>query len=162
MSDAPLAYFLTFRCYATWLHGDARGSMSKRANAPGEPPIAPNPTLEAAERRSAGPPGHLDTPSRACVEQAILEVVQARGWGLHALNVRTNHVHLVVSGIEPPERMLVTLKGWATRRLRSDGLIEARARVWSRHGSTRYLWTDEEVERACQYVKDGQGDGEGE
>ena len=25
----PLAYFITFRCYGTWLHGDSRSSVDR-------------------------------------------------------------------------------------------------------------------------------------
>jgi hypothetical protein len=29
---------------------------------------------------------------------------------------------------------------------------------WARHGSTRWLWKDEEVQQALQYVVDEQGE----
>ncbi len=38
----PLAYLISFRCYGTWLHGDKRGSMSRKQNKYGTPRIAPN------------------------------------------------------------------------------------------------------------------------
>ncbi len=33
----PLAYFITFRCYGTWLHGDRRGSVDRFHNIYGTP-----------------------------------------------------------------------------------------------------------------------------
>ena len=30
--NAPLAYLISIRLYATWLHGDERGSMNRRTN----------------------------------------------------------------------------------------------------------------------------------
>ena len=48
-------------------------------------------------------------------------------------------------------------KSYATRKLREAGLCDAESKVWSRHGSTRRLWTEEAVESACRYVIDGQG-----
>ena len=33
----PAGHFLTFRTYGTWLHGDARGSVDRFHNVPGEP-----------------------------------------------------------------------------------------------------------------------------
>lgn len=30
-------------------------------------------------------------------------------------------------------------------------------KLWTRHGSTRYLWNEASVEAACRYVRDGQG-----
>src|SRR5437868_339150 len=46
----PLAYFLTFRCYGTWLHGDGRGSVDALHNVPGTPRMAPNGRREEGAR----------------------------------------------------------------------------------------------------------------
>jgi hypothetical protein len=32
-TDTPLAYFISFRTYGTWLHGDKRGSIDRFHNA---------------------------------------------------------------------------------------------------------------------------------
>ena len=40
-------------------------------------------------------------------------------------------------------------------RLRNEGPDRKR---WARHGSTRWLWKDEDVRRALQYVADEQGE----
>jgi hypothetical protein len=53
---------------------------------------------------------------------------------------------------------MTTLKAWSTRRLREAGLVDADAKLWSRHGSTRYLWTTADVETVCRYVTEEQGD----
>lgn len=50
-----------------------------------------------------------------------------------------------------------SFKADATRRLREYGLVEPTQQVWARHGSTRYLWTDEHVAMAVDYVINGQG-----
>ncbi|MEQ8849023.1 hypothetical protein, partial [Botrimarina sp.] len=72
-------------------------------------------------------------------------------------NVRTNHAHAVVAAAATPERVMNDFKSWATRRLRDSGLVDRSAKVWSRHGSTRYLWDKRAVEAACCYVAEGQG-----
>ena len=36
-------YFLTFRTYGTWLHGDERGSVDRKHNQFGEPLLLPSP-----------------------------------------------------------------------------------------------------------------------
>jgi len=95
---------------------------------------------------------------RRIVERAIREVCSFRGYHLFSLNVRTNHVHLVVSNSAIPERMMDCFKAYATKALRAAGLVESAGRPWSRHGSTRYLWTDEHIEMAVDYVVNGQGD----
>ncbi len=41
-TDTPLAYFMSFRTYGTWLHGDKRGSTDRFHNQYGAPFIEPN------------------------------------------------------------------------------------------------------------------------
>ena len=40
--EFALAYFITFRCYGTWLHGDERGSVDRFHNIYGMPFIPKN------------------------------------------------------------------------------------------------------------------------
>jgi hypothetical protein len=49
-------------------------------------------------------------------------------------------------------------KAYATRKLRQAGLINQQVKPWARHGSTVYLWSEEEVNRAIGYVIEGQGE----
>lgn len=67
-------------------------------------------------------------------------------------------MHVVVenAGIKP-ETMMAQFKSWATRRLREEREFLVTNRIWTHHGSTRYLWTREQVETAATYVTDGQG-----
>ena len=68
------------------------------------------------------------------------------------MNVRTNHIHIVCSANEPPEKVMNAFKAYATRRLRADNLIGLEAKVWTRHGSTRYLWDGVGQHQAIDYV----------
>jgi REP element-mobilizing transposase RayT len=77
---------------------------------------------------------------------------------LRAINVRTNHVHTVVSAACKPESILNSFQSYSTRRLRAAGLFPVTAKPWARHGSTRYLWKPRHVEVAIEYVLCGQGD----
>ena len=43
---APIAYFLTWSCYGTWLHGDARGSVDASHRERFTPTIEPDPFLQ--------------------------------------------------------------------------------------------------------------------
>jgi hypothetical protein len=154
----PLAYLITFRCYGTYLPGDPRSYINRWHNSPGHPTLPPNPSLHAAVRRALPQAEQgLDAPARAAVDAAIRQGCSGAGWTLHALHVRTNHLHAVVSGADPPERMMSAMKAWATRKLRKEKLLGCETRPWSRHGSTRWLWTARAVEAACRYVVDGQG-----
>ncbi|MCC7366608.1 MAG: transposase [Dehalococcoidia bacterium] len=152
MSD-PLAFLITFRCYGSWLHGDPRGSMDRDNRDFGEPCVAPSPARNAWERnRLKNAPRSLQGAERDAAAAAIEEVCAVRGWGLLALNVRTNHIHAVVGAETSPEQIMVTFKAWTTRRLRALGMAGSDERLWSRHGSTRYLWNDDAVAAAIGYV----------
>lgn len=73
------------------------------------------------------------------------------------MNVRTNHVHVVVCAGMAKERVLSDLKPWATRALREKDLADGEANVWAHHGSTRVLGSEAAVEGAIQYVLFEQG-----
>lgn len=157
--EGPLAYLITFRCYGTWLHGDLRHSMDRSGNHTfGSTPLAPDAARESRERRSLRhPPTSLTAEMRRHVDEAVRDTCRFRHWRVFALNVQPDHIHVVVSAPEHrPERVMTALKAWATRRLRVKGLAERDMRLWSRHGSTRYLWNDAELGHALAYVVEGQ------
>jgi REP element-mobilizing transposase RayT len=154
-----LAYFITFTCYGTWLHGDERGSVDDAHNTPGTPVLDPDPVRRARERDDlAGPPYHLDAPRRQVTLDALCEIARRKGWTLHAVHVRSNHVHLVVTAAGTPERVMNDCKTAASRRLNKMFPGEQIRTRWTRHGSTRYLWTEEAVAEKVYYVLHGQGD----
>jgi REP element-mobilizing transposase RayT len=159
LSGQPLAYFITFRCYGTWLPGDDRGWVDRRANTydsavrDGHAGL-----LSTAQSALAHESVILDRQRRTIVDRTVREVCAYRAWTLHALNVRTNHVHLVVTAPRSaPEQVMSILKAWSTRRLREAGLVSPSGKLWARHGSTRYLWTENDIDMACSYVIESQG-----
>lgn len=159
MPDEPVAYLITFRTYGTWLHGDERGSFAFRQNVYGTSGLAPSePLRELSTRFMKGEPQSLDGNRRSVVAAAVESVCTHRGWELHAVAVRTEHVHVLVSALAKPEKVLADLKAWATRRVREAGLAFPGQKLWSYHGSTVYLWDEEQLARAWTYVVDGQGE----
>ena len=156
----PLAYLVTFRCYGTWLHGDERGSMDRRFhNRYGAPKIAPDPDKVASRGRLLKSPPYLLGPQeRGIVESSIKDVCRVREYLLHAVNAQTNHVHSVVSNSGRPERIMDSFKAYSTKALRATGLLDKNGKAWSRHGSTKYLWTEAEIVSAIDYVLYSQGD----
>ena len=160
MNTTPLAYLITIRCYGTWLHGDPRGSMDrKNHHRYGGPQNQPSKKLSAAEQGELKhPPLVLTDAHRAIVERAICEVCDHRLYQLLAVNARTNHVHSVVAASCRPEAVMNAFKAYATRQLHRAGLLANGVRPWSRHGSSPYLWTSEQVARAIDYVLNGQDD----
>jgi len=100
----------------------------------------------------------LNDHQRAVVKEAIKEVCDYRHYDLWAVNVLTNHFHVVVSAQSKPEPIADAFKSYATRKLRATGLIENQVRPWARGKSRRYLWKPKHVSRAIDYVLYGQGD----
>ena len=157
----PLAYLLTFRTYGTWLHGDERGSVDthKGKNVYGAPDIAPNPDLKnIMQGKMKNSAVLLDLTQRIAVEEVIKEFCENKSYQLHAVNVRSNHVHLVVSAQSKPEPIINFLKSYSTRKLREKNLASSETKIWSRGGSRRYLWKERSIALAIEYVLYGQGD----
>jgi REP element-mobilizing transposase RayT len=159
-TDIPLAYLITFRSYGTWLHGDERGSIDRFHNRYRSPYIAPNPrwhrhNAQALKRGAV----ILDAAQRKSVEQSIRANCECRRWHLHALNVRTNHAHVVVSiGSANPQHALTAFKANATKQMGLDGCWRQDSTPWAEKGSKRYLWNEQSVAQAIDYVLNGQGD----
>jgi REP element-mobilizing transposase RayT len=153
---APLAYLLTFTVGGTRLTGQP-GSTHHQQNVFGSPRPQPNAGLAAFMAAALkDSPWYLDTEDRTLVLGAIREAACLRGWDLLAAHVRQDHLHLVCAGADPPEKMMHTLKAYATRALRRRR--PERPAPWTRHGSTAYLWTPESVARSIAYVTEGQGE----
>src|SRR5712692_3821473 len=143
--EFPLAYLITFRCYGTWLHGDERGSVRRKHNLSGTERISPRPRLKRAETlQLKHSPVTLNAKQREVVKKAVREVCFHRKYLLQAINVRTNHAHTVVSALCEPEGILAVFKSYSTRALRKARLLSARIKPWARHGSTIYLWKEQD------------------
>ncbi|MBK8207784.1 MAG: transposase [Planctomycetes bacterium] len=154
----PLAYFITFTTYGTWLHGDARGSVDRDHNEFGTEKLKPDRLFEfVRENTLKYPPFKLQLSMIRPVDAAIRICCNARKWCVHALNVRTNHVHLAVSGPVSPGRILGDCKRYATRRLRDDKLVKQDQRIWTEDGSKRYVWNAIQLQRVVDYILREQG-----
>jgi REP element-mobilizing transposase RayT len=159
-NEFPLAYLLTFRTYGTWLHGDERHSVTRHGgNIYGTPDLEPNSKLKVAmEKELKQSKILLNDKQREIVELTIKEVCDHRKYILKALNVRTNHVHAVVSAQTKPERIVDSFKAYSTRKLRLEKQFDTKLQIWSRGKSRRYLWKPKHVGLAIDYVLYGQGD----
>jgi REP element-mobilizing transposase RayT len=156
----PLAYLITIRTYGTWLHGDERNSIDTHGkNIYGTPDLTPNKNLETLMRENMHQPFIiLNKEQRNIVEKAIKEVCKYREYDLQAINVRSNHLHAVVSATVKPEIIADAFKRYATRKLREKNLISKEINIWSRGRSRRYLWKPRHVALAIEYVLNEQGD----
>ena len=99
---------------------------------------------------------------RTIVDRTVREHCGIRGWEVRALNVRTNHVHLVVTADVRPAQVMSQLKAWCSRRLSEHlGLKGDRTKNglkdwWSEHGSTIWINDESHFNNAIKYVVDGQ------
>ncbi|MDR3108699.1 MAG: transposase [Planctomycetaceae bacterium] len=124
MYNDPLAYFITFTVRGSWLHGDERGSYKKGGEFI---PPAPNWVRMETDKLKV-PPFLLSMIQRQVVAKAIEETCQFRNWQLLEQNVRTNHVHIVVTVPKVPPSLPVgaavtALKIKTKARSGSDGII---------------------------------------
>jgi len=115
MNETPLAYFLTWTCYGTWLPGDDRGWTKWHKEI-----MIPQPRLaDWCRGQMAETPIFLDQAQREIVEATIGEHCAIRGWHLHAVNCRSNHCHCVVTAPDyNGEQVRDQLKSWCTRKLK--------------------------------------------
>ena len=147
----PLAFFLTWTTYGSWLPGDGRGWTQKRGGKRRPDPVRRRDAL--ARQTETGV--RLGPAQRTLVEAVIQDHAARRGWTLHAVNVRTNHVHVVVTapGYEP-KLVGEQFRAWGTRRLRS--LDPDRRNWWTEGGNAQLLFTEEDVAEAVRYVLEAQ------
>jgi REP element-mobilizing transposase RayT len=155
-----LAYFITFTTYGTWLHGTAKGegSVDLEHHAYGTPFLEPDSQRER-DARGAMVQGAwtMGVPQREVVRDALVALAREKGWRLWAAHVRSNHVHAVISAARDPGRLMSDLQARATRDLSQAGFGDARRRRWTRHGSTRHLFSEEQVQEKIAYTLFGQG-----
>ena len=156
----PLAYFITFSTYGTWLPGSAKGkgSVDRHHNQYATEFAQPNPARELqATSTMAQPPYVMDAPQREIVKDAIVSLANEKQWPLLAAHVRSNHVHAVISADRDPARLMSDLKSRASRDLTRAGFDDANRRRWTRHGSTLHLFTPQQVQLKIHYTLHQQG-----
>lgn len=150
----PLAYFLTWTTYGTWLHGDPRGSVDDAHSTYSTPYVSPNRSrIEFVSTAMREAPLVLSEADRNVVNEAIRRSCEIRRWAVLALNVRSNHVHTVVAASDAsPEHAAAILKSWATRALKASGSHPGRSKFWTNQSSTRWLFDEQAVANASTYT----------
>lgn len=148
----PIAFLITWTCYGTWLPGDERG-WYRWGEGELQPPNAQ--FVEMAESKMKESAFKLAPEDREIVEQTISRHCEIRGWTLHAVNARSNHVHVVVTATGyDPRTVHDQFKAWCTRHLKHRHAN--RKRFWTEGGSCRWINQEDELESAVVYVKDAQ------
>lgn len=150
--DDPIAFFLTWPTYGTWLPGDERGWILHRCGWKLPDPVR---ELEASARMTEDA-CLLSPQARSIVEAQVAETSRFRGWTLLGVNCRSNHLHAVVGAHDvSPKKIRADLKAWCTRRLREQ-IDASRENWWADRGSIRWVFRDEELESVLHYVMEAQ------
>ncbi len=157
-SKYPLAYLITFTCYGNRLHGSEFGSTKRGKAGENNKHVTQNAGLEQYERGLMKQLAFVLDESKARIAlAAMLETAEYRKWVMLALHVGFTHVHMVVKAADDPKRVMRDMKSYASRALTREGYDHGRRRRWTRNGSTEYLWGDDDVQRAIDYVLNRQG-----
>lgn len=151
------SYLITWTTYGTWLPGDERQWVSHHEHGIRAPQRG---LRRSATDRLTQEPVILNEAQRAITEQTIRDHCDHRMWKLEAINVRSNHVHIVVVADRAPERVMTELKTWCSRRLNEN---QPRAQAsgiqrkwWTRHGSTKWINDESYLANAIRYVNERQ------
>ena len=152
-----IAIFSTWTTYGTWLPGDPRG-WYQRGRGFQEPNVRRRFETELLMTESAIT---LDPEQRWIVEQTIADHCRIREWLLHAVNCRTNHVHVVVSAPGCPIGLpREQFKSWCTRRLKEHERAQKRGKRenwWTERGWDEFIDDNVALTDVIAYVLEGQG-----
>ncbi len=154
MRNQPLAYFITFTTYGTWLHGDSRNSVIRNNGIPRL--IAPNSHPYQQKQQSLKyPQVRLNSNQRAIVLETIIQHSELKNWHLLAVHIRSTHIHAILRTSQKIGTVMTAMKSWSTRRLRSNGYKIPK--FWTVGGSKRYIFTNAKLQQKIHYVIYEQG-----
>jgi REP element-mobilizing transposase RayT len=154
MRQFPLAYHITFGTYGTRLHGDERGTIDRSMNKPGDPIIGKCEEWEQMERaRLNFQPRLFNNEQMILVESLIPRVGERGGWHLHEWAAGPNHVHNVLSANVEGDAVRKWLKRWLGQELAKLIPLQPRETFWAECGSVKWIWTDEYLRSATDYVR---------
>ena len=153
----PIAFFLTWTTYGSWLPGDHRGWADGRGHLHAAEPAR----AMQASRLLAESPLTLGFRQQTVVADVIAAHSNIRRWTLHAMSCRPQHVHVVVTAVGvSPEDVLSQFKTWASRRLKAgsagDRTRGRRRKWWTEGGSKRWIYGVAELEAVVTYVAECQ------
>ena len=153
MDDSPLAYFITWTIYGTFLQGDARWWRKR-----GKGTQPPQPLLQQWHRdRLKYDVVLLSQEQRLLAQFEIDRHCEYRSWKLWVGNARTNHIHVVVTAPKYSGKSVRDqLKANCTRRLREHFYAFRDRAVWTVGGDWQCVNTEDELERVILYASDAQ------
>ena len=149
MHDEPLAFFITWTVYGTFLQGDARGWRKWKVG-------MQIPKLHLAQwhaDRLKHPVLLLNEFQRQIVKNEISRFCEWRCWKLWAHDARTNHVHVIVHAPGyKGSQVRDQIKANCTRVLRENSDEYKDRAVWTVGGDWQCLNDIDELNHAVLYV----------
>jgi len=154
--ESGRVYFLTFSTYGTRLPGRKEGAYRWNSFY-----YEPNEALRCYMQNNLSQPAVTFDPSeRALVHDAFVDVAREKGWEIDALNVRTEHVHIVIftpTGDSTTE-IVRKLKRSATSALQRASRRPIGLRVWTKRFVETTIWNVGFWRQKVRYTLDEQGD----
>ena len=150
--NEPITLFITFTTYGTWLPGDRRGWRKWKAGEQQPQPLLEDWCRERMKEQAV----FLNEHQRQRVEAVIRKHATIRGWSLHAISARSNHVHIAVTACDPPKRVRDQFKANATRVLREPPTPVKNERVWTKGGDIEFVDTEDDLFQVVLYITEAQ------
>ena len=151
--DEPIAFFITWTVYGTFLQGDERGwRRRKKGNKDPQPKLA-----SWRRERLKHTIELLGDTQQSVVEAEIERLAGYRGWHVWTKNARTNHVHAVVTASDyAGSTVRDKLKANCTRVLRERWPQFVDRPVWTTGGDWQCINSEDELEQVIVYVNEAQ------
>ena len=152
-NDDPIAYFITWTVYGTFLQGDPRGWRRCRKGSQ-----LPEPLLSQWRRRRLKHDIELlDPPQRQAVNDEVHRLAAFRGWNVWTMSAGINHIHVVVTAFGyPGKKVRDQLKANCTRVLRESWPKFIDRPIWTVGGDWQCINTEEDLSQVIRYVSEAQ------
>ncbi len=98
----------------------------------------------------------LNSVQRRKVEGVCRRHAEIRGWEFHAVNARTNHVHVAVTADTEPKKVRGQFKANATRVLRQTPDAISNTKIWTRAGDIEIVDDEDSLEQVVIYINEAQ------
>ncbi len=151
--NEPIAFFITWTVYGTFLQGDERG-WRRRMNGY----QASQPRLATWRReRLKHTIKLLSHAQQSAIDAEIERLAAFRGWYVWTTSARTNHVHTVISANGYAGNVVRDqLKANCTRVLRERWPVFIDRPVWTIGGDWECINSERDLEQLVAYVSEAQ------
>lgn len=157
MNEWPLAYHMTFGTYGMRLHGDARGTVDRQRNKPGEPIVGQNQSWVAFEKvRLNHPPVSLTLSHQLKIESLMPSICERGDWEHWITAAESDHVHtlITVTGHADTKVVRKLIKRWLGQALSEQYReIKDRQPWWAEGGSIKWVWDQGYFDRVYDYIR---------